>query len=176
MPLDLRPLTLLLLLGFLLAPLAAAAQARPRTWKQIDALIAGQRLEEAARATEQRLEVARKKGDAPEWTRALIQTVQLRVGLHGYETAVRYLREQPWPPGAVHQAALQLFYAASLVQYAQAHAWEVQQRERVASSGPVDLRRGRTSSSTPRPSAPTRRCGGRARPWARSPSRCSSAT
>ena len=29
MPLDLRPLTLLLLLGFLLAPLAAAAQARP---------------------------------------------------------------------------------------------------------------------------------------------------
>ena len=118
----LRPLTLLLL-AVLLAPLAAAAQARPRSWKQIDALIDEQKFEEAARATEARLAAARTKGDAPEWTRALIQTVQLRIGLHGYETAVRYLREQPWPPGAVHQAALQLFYASSLVQYAQAYSW-----------------------------------------------------
>src|SRR5215207_10226150 len=106
MLLPLRLLTLLLL-AFLLAPLAAAAQARPLSWKQIDALIEAQKLEEAARATEARLAAARKSGDEPEWTRALIQTVQLRIGLHGCETAVRFLREQPWPRGAVHRAALQ---------------------------------------------------------------------
>ncbi|MBF5041263.1 hypothetical protein FGE12_02615 [Aggregicoccus sp. 17bor-14] len=139
MPLASRLLTLLLLALFVL-PLAAAAQGRLPSWKQIDGLIDEQKFEEAARATEARLAAARKGPDEAEWTRALIQTVQLRIGLHGYETAVRFLREEPWPKGAVHRAALQLFYASSLVQYAQAYGWEIQQRERVASSGPVDLK------------------------------------
>ena len=42
---------------------------------------------------------------------ALIREVQLRTGLHGYETAVRFLKEEPWPKGLLSRAALELFYA-----------------------------------------------------------------
>ena len=46
-----------------------------------------------------RREAAQKAGDETEWTKALIREVQLRTGLHGYETAVRFLKDQPWPQG-----------------------------------------------------------------------------
>ncbi|NVI99522.1 hypothetical protein HV824_15530, partial [Myxococcus sp. AM009] len=112
----------------------------PPSWKAIDAMVEAQKLEAAAQAAEARLAQAKAKGDEAEWTRALVRTVQLRTGLHGYETAVRFLREQPWPKGTLPRATLNLFYANALVTYAQAYGWEVRQRESVASSGPVDLK------------------------------------
>ena len=36
-------------------------------------------------------EEAQKKGDDPEWARGLVRETQLRMSLHGYETAVRSL-------------------------------------------------------------------------------------
>lgn len=53
---------------------------------------------------------------------------------------MRFLREEPWPKGLLPRTALQLFYAQTLVTYTQAYGWEVRQRERVASSSPVDLK------------------------------------
>ncbi len=132
------PLCLLSLL--LLAPPVLGQGKAPPSWKAIDALVAEQKVESAAQATEARLERAKQTADEAEWTRALVRTVQLRTALHGYETAVRFLREQPWPQGALHRATLNLFYANALVTYAQAYGWEVRQREAVASTGPVDLK------------------------------------
>ncbi len=63
------------------------------------------------------------------------------MGLHGYETAVRFLREQAWPDDAVSRAVLDLFYAHSLVSYTQIYSWEIRGRERVASDDEVDLKR-----------------------------------
>ncbi|MBN1207725.1 MAG: hypothetical protein JXB05_22865 [Myxococcaceae bacterium] len=112
----------------------------PPSWKQIDQLAEEQKLEAAAKGVEARLAQARSKGDEDEWARALIRAVQLRTALHGYETSVRFLREQPWPKGLLPRTALQLFYAQSLVNYTQAYRWDVLQRERVATAGPVDLK------------------------------------
>ena len=64
----------------------------------------------------------------------------MRTGLHGYETAVRFLKDEPWPPDLLSRAALELFYAQSLVNYARMYSWEVSQRERVESTGKVDLK------------------------------------
>jgi len=75
-----------------------------------------------------------------EWARALVKEVQLRTGLHGYETAVRFLEEQPWPDGLLNRAALNLFYARSLVNYYRGYSWEINQRERVDTRGVVDLK------------------------------------
>ncbi len=44
--------------------------------------------------------------DADEWTRALVEEVKLRTALHGYETSVRFLRDQEWPQDAVSRAVL----------------------------------------------------------------------
>lgn len=131
----------LLSLLLLVASLARAAPAKPHpSWSDIDALVSNDKVESAAQAAEARLARARNGSDEAEWARALIRTVQLRSALHGYETTVRFLREEPWPKGALSRATLNLFYAHSLVAYAQAYDWEIRQREQVASSGPVDLK------------------------------------
>jgi uncharacterized protein YfaS (alpha-2-macroglobulin family) len=131
---------LFLLFAMSVSGLALAQGKAPPTWKQIDQLVKEQKLEAAATGVEARLAQAKAKGDEDEWARALIRTVQLRTALHGYETAVRFLREQPWPKGLLPRTTLQLFYAQSLVTYTQAYRWEVLQRERVATGGPVDLK------------------------------------
>ncbi|MCY1034702.1 MG2 domain-containing protein [Corallococcus sp. BB11-1] len=133
---------LLCLLSFALPhPTPASAQAKaPPTWKAIDALVEDDKVESAAQGAEARLVAAKQKKDAAEWTRALVRTVQLRTRLHGYETAVRFLREQPWPDDARQRATLNLFYAAVLTHYVDAYGYEIGQREQVASSGPVDLK------------------------------------
>ncbi|HVG64016.1 MAG TPA: alpha-2-macroglobulin family protein [Hyalangium sp.] len=131
----------LLILCSLAAPSPALAQDQaPPSWKQIDQLAEEQKVEAAAQGAEARLALVRGKADEDEWARALIRTVQLRTSLHGYETAVRFLREEPWPKKLLPRTALRLFYAQTLVTYTQAYGWEVRQREQVVSSGSVDLK------------------------------------
>jgi alpha-2-macroglobulin len=104
---------------------------RTVAWKEIDRLVAEQKLEEASAATAKVLAAARAAGDSDDWARALIQETQLRMALHGYATAVRFLREEPWPPDPLYRAALNLFYAHSLATYYNSYRWEVDQREHV---------------------------------------------
>ena len=134
-------LALLFALGAQRNPAHVAPAATPaEDWKEIDRLVSEQKFEEALRRVSARREAAAKAGDEPEWTKALIREVQLRIGLHGYETAVRFLKEQPWPKGLLSRTELELFYAQSLVTYFHAYSWEIQQRERVESTGAVDLK------------------------------------
>ncbi|MEX1246159.1 MAG: alpha-2-macroglobulin family protein [Thermoanaerobaculia bacterium] len=121
-------------------PTPAAAAAGAGGWKEIDRLIDEQKLAEASQKVDALLRVAKARKDEAEWTKALIRAVQLRTGLHGYETAVRFLKDEPWPPGLLARATLDLFYAQALVHYARAYSWEIGQRERVESAGPIDLK------------------------------------
>ena len=125
--------------GKAVAPRPTPAGA-PADWKDIDRLVSEQKFEEAAGLTAKRREAAQRAGDEADWTKALIREVQLRTGLHGYETAVRFLKEQPWPQGLLSQTALELFYAQSLVNYFHVYSWEIQKREHVESAGSVDLK------------------------------------
>ena len=110
------------------------------TWAEVDALVKDQKLAEASTKVDGILRAAEKRKDEAEWTKALVRKVQLETGLHGYETAVRTLKDEPWPTGLLPQTTLDLFYAQCLVQYRQQHAWEMRKREAIKSSGPVDLK------------------------------------
>jgi hypothetical protein len=55
-------------------------------------------------------------------------------------TAVRTLKSEPWPTGLLAQTTLDLFYAQCLVQYERAYSWQIGTREKIESSGPVDLK------------------------------------
>ncbi|HPC82187.1 MAG TPA: alpha-2-macroglobulin family protein [Thermoanaerobaculaceae bacterium] len=112
----------------------------PPSWKTIDKLIDEEKLSEAAEGVAAIREAASKAGNTEEWTRALVKETQLRIALHGYETAVRHLKEQPWPQDEWARATLNLFYAHSLVTYAESYGWEIRQREKVVSSQEVDLK------------------------------------
>jgi hypothetical protein len=112
----------------------------PADWKEVQRLAGEDKYEAAAEVAARIREAARKRGDAEEWAHALSEETTLRIGLHGYETAVRFLREQPWPDDPLQRAALDLVYARSLVTYVQAYSWEIRQREKVEAKGPVDLK------------------------------------
>ena len=109
-------------------------------WKEVERLVSEQKFEEAATRVGKIREMARAAGDEANEAKALVREVQLRTALHGYETAVRFLKDQPWPQGLLPRTTLRLFYAQSLVTYAQAYGWEIGQREKVASKNAVDLK------------------------------------
>ena len=109
-------------------------------WKELERLVSEQKFEEAAGKAGKIREAARASGDEANEAKALVREVQLRTALHGYETSVRFLKDQPWPQGLIPRTTLRLFYAQSLVTYAQAYGWEIGKRERVSSTGAVDLK------------------------------------
>ncbi len=119
---------------------SAVAPAPADSWKEVDRLVSEQKFEAARAAVARLRQAARERGDETDWTRALIRETQLETGLHGYETAVRFLKEEPWPKGLLSRAALELFYAQSLMNYLNAYSWEIHRREKVESSGAVDLK------------------------------------
>ncbi len=110
-------------------------------FKEIDRLIDEQQLEAAAKKTAALLESAKKAGDAETQTRALVRATQLRISLGGYETAVEFLKGEPWPQDPQQRAILSLFYAHSLRTYQQAYWWEISQRERVVGDEVLDLKK-----------------------------------
>ena len=109
-------------------------------WRQFEQMTNEQKYEAASSLVEKMLADARARKNSTEWTRCLIRYTQLRIALHGYETAVLFLKEQPWPGDFAGSSLLNLFYAQSLVTYARDYSWEINQRERMDSKGIVDLK------------------------------------
>jgi 5-hydroxyisourate hydrolase-like protein (transthyretin family) len=122
------------------APSSSQTRSTASEWKEVDQLIEQQRFEEALKRLAHIRTEAQAHGRNGDVTAALVKEVQLRIGLHGYETAVRFLREQPWPKDLLSQTTLGLFYAHALVTYLSAYSWEIGERERVDTQGPIDLK------------------------------------
>src|SRR4030042_4553216 len=108
--------------------------------KRLDQLASEEKFEEAAKEASRLREEAKARGDDSGWAWALIKEVQLRIALHGYETSVRFLKEEAWPKDLFQQDMLDLFYAQSLVTYCDAYSWEINRRERMEAKAPVDLK------------------------------------
>ena len=109
-------------------------------WEKVEALVSQQKMRAALERAEALLAAAREAGDSQGIVHGLVRCTQLRTGLHGYEKAVRFLRQEPWPADLLARTTLELYYAASLIHYAQAYSWEIRQRERVAGDGSMDLK------------------------------------
>src|SRR5438132_9257429 len=109
-------------------------------WQAVEKDIGEQKLEAASEKLEALRKKAQQEGRQDEWAKALIKEVQLRMALHGYETSVRFLREQPWPDALLPHTTVELYYAHALISYLQQYSWEVNQREHVESKGVVDLK------------------------------------
>lgn len=108
--------------------------------KAVEKLIEEQKFEEAAAECARARAEARKSGDAALWAWSLIKEGRLRSALHGYETAVRFFKSEPWPESPLERDMLDLFYGQSLIDYYNAYSWEINERERVESREPLDLK------------------------------------
>lgn len=109
-------------------------------WREVDALVAEQKLAEASSRADELLLAASQRGDIKFWTEALIRATQLRLGLHGYEAAVRFLKEQSWPKDPTARVLLNLVYAHTLMEYRQAYAYEIERREATLAGDESDLK------------------------------------
>lgn len=109
-------------------------------WDAVKALQDEQKHEAAAAKVAEILKAARAAQNSEEVVRAITRTVSLRIALHGYEKAVRFLEETPWPEDLLADATLRLFYANAVLTYTRSYSYEVRQREQVVSKGPVDLK------------------------------------
>ncbi len=117
------------------------AEEAPVKWKSVEVLVAEQKFQAALDMVEQLRDRAITEQNAEDWTRALVEMTQLRVALHGYETAVENLLNSPWPEEPASRAILDLYTAQAMVIYAQNYAWEIRGRERIVSDEEVDLKR-----------------------------------
>lgn len=111
------------------------------SWAAFDKAVKEQKFRKASKEVEKVLAQARKAGDSENVTRGIIRWVQLRIGLHGYETAVRFFKEQAWPEDLLSSSLLHLYYAHTLQTYARAYSWEIQKRETVKSKHKIDLKK-----------------------------------
>ncbi|MCX6569664.1 MAG: MG2 domain-containing protein, partial [Candidatus Aminicenantes bacterium] len=119
----------------------SAPQARGKAARQaVEKLVEEQKFEAAAAECARIREEAKRAGDNSLWTWALIKEGQLRTALHGYETAVRFFKEQAWPDSPLERDMLELFFANSLITYYHAYSWDIDHRERVEAKGPIDLK------------------------------------
>jgi uncharacterized protein YfaS (alpha-2-macroglobulin family) len=109
-------------------------------WRQFDALVREQKFEAASALVESMLTGARDSKNNQEWTRCLIRYTQLRVARHGYEIAIRFLKDQLWPSDLKGASVLNLYYAQALTTYARNYSWEINRREKTESRGTVDLK------------------------------------
>jgi alpha-2-macroglobulin len=108
-------------------------------WKQFDQLINEQKDPTALALAEKMLAAARTQKNNEEWTRSLIRCTQLRISLRGYEIAVRFQKDQPWPEDLQGSSVLNLYYARTLNAYAVRYSYEIDKREKIESKGEVDL-------------------------------------
>ena len=65
----------------------------------MDRLASEQKIAEALAKVDAILASARRRGDEEEWTRALVRHAQFETALHGYEGAIRFLKEEKRPQG-----------------------------------------------------------------------------
>ncbi len=132
---------LLSVLSILLASSPRLAQSiGVNGWAEVDALIKEQKFDAALEKTKKVLSSARQGKDSRLWTEALVRAVQLQTGLHGYELAARYLKEEAWPQDDDGRVLLHLLYAQSLENYHSAYSWEISRREQTISTQKVDLK------------------------------------
>lgn len=112
----------------------------PSSWKEVDSLLSEQKYDAALKAVEVRYQAAKQAANDIDTAKALITMTQLRIGLGGYETAVKQLKAETWPKTPLGKVAVELYYAHALSRYLGAYGWEIRQRERVESKGDVDLK------------------------------------
>lgn len=115
----------------------------PKTleWAKIKQYINEQKYEAAYSELENLLKKSRETNNYEMITHTLMKMVQLRMALHGYETAVNFLKSEKWPDGLYSQMVLNLYYAFSLVTYYNSYSWEINQREKVESAKEIDLKK-----------------------------------
>lgn len=114
-----------------------AASANLRDFEE---LINQQRFQEASNRLLPLIDEARARKNDLEYAKLLTKQILLKIGLHGYETAVEDLRDRTWPQSSLPNAMVTIVYARSLKLYQDSYSWEIRKREKQAGKDKFDLK------------------------------------
>ncbi|HEX4923278.1 MAG TPA: alpha-2-macroglobulin family protein, partial [Bdellovibrionales bacterium] len=132
---------LVLSMFMLTPPVNGPAEALAQSdWSDVEALVKDQKVQEAQKKTKEKLEQAKASKNHAVWTEGLIRYATYEMGLHGYETAVRILKEEAWPDHAEGRILLNLYYAHLLTAYTRMYGWEIAKREKTVSLEKPELK------------------------------------
>src|SRR4051812_23729678 len=99
---------------------------RSPQWSQVEALIDQQRHQAAFDLLATIRDAARTDpAREAEATEALVKQAQLRIALHGDETALRFIREEPWPTSLLYRTVLEVFLGHVTLAYLRKYSWEI---------------------------------------------------
>lgn len=119
----------------------AVSQSDPKAiFAEVDRLANEQKLQAALDKLLESSKSSIKQSDDYIRAEFLIRATKLRIGLHGYETAVRELKADTWPNRPEGRILVELYYAHSLMAYYQMYSWEIRGREKTVSQEKVDLK------------------------------------
>ena len=133
-------LSLKLSFAFFLITLFPVMANQPVSDQDIDTLISNQKYAEALKRVQEKIEDSKSSKKDREWAKLIVKEAMLKIGLHGYETAVKELRAREWPKDPVAHAMVSLVYARSLQIYGQSYSWEIRKREKVSGKESFDLK------------------------------------
>lgn len=108
--------------------------------KEVEELINQQRFQDASNKLLPLIEEARKRNDDLVYAKLITKQTLLKIGLHGYETAVEELRERAWPQSPLPHAMVSIVYARSLKLYQDSYSWEIRKREKMSARDKFDLK------------------------------------
>ena len=115
-------------------------QAAPN-WNTVDQSIKAQKYKQATAQVDGLLKTARTNKDNKNWRQALLLGTDLRFRGNQYEGAVNYLSAQSWPQDKDSQLLINLHKAQLLTRYIGRYRWEIQQREKIASTKKTSLKK-----------------------------------
>lgn len=129
-----------LVLMLVLLSLFPVIASQPPSDKEVQQLINEQKYAEALKLVQKKIDDMKASKKDREWAKLIVQETMLQIGLHGYETAVKELKNREWPKDPVSHAMVSIAYARSLQIYHQSYSWEIRKREKTTGSESFDLK------------------------------------
>lgn len=111
-----------------------------KLWQNVDRLQNEQKYREAEAESHKILDLTKQKADHLAWAKALSRITALKMGLHSYEEAVKFLLEEAWPESPLARGLLYILAASTLHNYYNAYSWEITQREEIVTKQEFDLK------------------------------------
>lgn len=132
----------LLLLVIALIPLTSgAASKKLDVDSEFEKLVSEQKYKEASNRLKKLIDQSKDKNDDILWANLIAKDTLLKIGMHGYETAVTNLKNQPAPKDPLAKTIINLTLAYAFKTYFDSYSYEIRKREFIANKTSFDLKK-----------------------------------
>ena len=135
--------TLLIVLALAIIPLTYGASKNKIRFHdaEFEKLVSEQKFKEASNRLKFLIDQSQKNNDEFLWANLIAKETLLKIGMHGYETAVIDLKKQPQPKNSLAKAVINITLAYSFKTYFDSYSYEIRKREFVSEKNNFDIKK-----------------------------------